>query len=181
MDFNLDKSIALLQRTPASLESLLNGLNEEWLFGQEGPNTWSPHVVMGHLIHSEKTNWMPRLEIILSSKEDKTFDGFDRFAQLRDYKDHSIPELTSEFKTIRAKSIESLKSKNLSNEDFAKTGFHPQLGSVTLKQLLSTWTVHDLTHIAQIVRVMAKQYSSEVGPWKQNLSILSDRTPSKSV
>ncbi|MDZ4709684.1 MAG: DinB family protein [Saprospiraceae bacterium] len=176
MNFDLNKSIALLKRTPPALETLLNDLDEDWLYGQEGENTWSPYVVMGHLIHSEKTNWIPRLEIILSSREEMTFGAFDRFAQLNDYKDQTINELTAEFKARRNKSIEALQAKNLNAEDFSKTAFHPQLGAVNLKQLLATWTVHDLTHMAQIVRVMAKQYTAEVGPWKQNLSILRDRS-----
>lgn len=176
MDFNLEKSISLLRRTPTALESLLNGLDNDWLYAREGENTWSPYIVMGHLIHSEKTNWIPRLELILSSQTDKAFGPFDRFAQLKDYNDQTIEELTSEFKSIRYKSIETLQSKNLKAEDFSKTGIHPLLGTVTLQQLLATWTVHDLTHIAQIVRVMAKQYTVEVGPWYQNLSILKDRS-----
>lgn len=176
MNFDLNKSIAILKSTPPALEALLNGLDKEWLHGREGENTWSPYIVVGHLIHSEKTNWIPRLEIILSSREDKTFDAFDRFAQLKDYNTQTIEELTAEFKSIRNKSMETLQAKNLSGEDFSKTGVHPQLGTVTLQQLLATWTVHDMTHIAQIVRVMAKQYSFEVGPWYQNLSILKDRS-----
>ena len=175
MNFDLNKSIGLLKSTPSTLESLLNSLDNGWLHAREGEHTWSPYIVVGHLIHSEKTNWIPRLELILSFREDKTFEAFDRFAQLNEYNTQTIEALTSEFKSIRNKSIEILQAKNLSGEDFSKTGVHPQLGTVTLQQLLATWTVHDLTHIAQIVRVMAKQYSFDVGPWYQTLPILKDR------
>jgi hypothetical protein len=172
MQFNLEKSIELLERTPTVIEALLEGLSDEWLHCDEGENTWSPYVVTAHLIHTEKTNWIPRMEVILSSEEDKSFPPFDRFGQLTNSNGESLTQLISEFKTIRKRSIEILKSKKLTPADLHKTGIHPQLGQVTLGQLLASWTVHDMTHISQIIRVMAKQYTDEVGPWRQNLSIL---------
>ncbi|MFI5135299.1 MAG: DinB family protein, partial [Chitinophagales bacterium] len=125
-----------------------------------------------HLINGEKTDWIPRMKIILSKDGDKRFEPFDRFAQFKESKGKSLQQLIDEFKTLREKSIDELKKANLSDEDLEKTGIHPEFGTVTLKQHLSSWVVHDLGHIAQIARVMAKQYHDEVGPWKKYLTIL---------
>ncbi len=172
MKFDLNESIEILSRTPAVLETLLSGLSDDWLNNNEGEESWSPYDIIGHLIHGEKTDWIPRMEIILSNSTDKNFKPFDRFAQKNESKGKSFNELLEEFKLLRTKNIEILRSKNLTANDLAKTGIHPEFGEVTLEQLLATMTVHDLGHIAQISRVMAKQYSEEAGPWKAYLPVL---------
>lgn len=172
MQFDLNKSLEILARTPMVLETLLNGLDKEWIKNNEGGETWSPYDVLGHLIHGEKTDWIPRTEIILSDKTDKTFEPFDRFAQFTESKGKTLRQLLKEFKTLRKQNIEQLRSKKLTQNDLEQKGKHPSFGQVTLSQLLSTWVVHDLNHISQISRVMAKQYLIEVGPWKEYLRIL---------
>lgn len=172
MKFNLHKSIEILSRTPFTLETLLSGLSEEWLKNNEGPGTWSPYDVVGHLIHGEKTDWMVRAKVILSDAEDKTFIPFDRFAQMEDKADTPILELLEEFKQLRAQNVADLETLQLQESDLSKQGIHPELGVAHLGELLSTWVVHDLGHIAQISRVMAKQYKGEVGPWAAYLEIL---------
>lgn len=172
MTFEINKSIEILSRTPLIIESLLNGLSEEWLRNNEGENTWSPYDILGHLIHGEKTDWIPRVKIILSNSENKTFEPFDRFAQLNEDQKKSVEELLKDFKEIRAKNLKELKSLQIDDSKLSKKGIHPELGETNLKELLSTWVVHDLGHISQISRVMAKQYKSEVGPWIEYLGIL---------
>lgn len=172
MEFNLSKSIEILDRAPQVLTTFLTGLSDEWIHNNEGEETWSPYDVIGHLIHGEKTDWLVRVNLILSDKEDKTFAPFDRFAQFEESKGKSISELLNEFKELRAKNLSELKSKNITPGDLGKTGIHPTFGNVTLEQLLSTWVAHDLGHIAQIARVMAKQYKDEVGPWREFLPVL---------
>ncbi|HMI68189.1 MAG TPA: DinB family protein [Cyclobacteriaceae bacterium] len=170
MQFNLNKSLEILERTPLVVELMLNGLSEEWIKNNEGPETWSPYDILGHLIHGERTDWIPRMEIILSGKA--TFEPFDRLAQFKESKGKTVRQLLDEFKTLRNQNIERLRSKNLIQDDFVLKGKHPAFGPVTLSQLLSTWVVHDLNHISQISRVMAKQYKTEVGPWVEYLGIL---------
>lgn len=172
MQFDLSKSIEILERTPAVLKTLLANLSPEWVFENEGPDTWSPYEVIGHLIHCEKTDWIVRAQIILSEKEDKTFEPFDRFAQLKAGKEKSLEELLEEFQVLREKNLEALKAMQINGEKLKKNGIHPAFGEVHLSQLLSCWTVHDLGHIVQITRVMAKQYKEEVGPWIEYLSVL---------
>lgn len=172
MTFNLNKSIEILERTPNVLTTLLNGLSDEWILTNEGQETWSAYDVIGHLIHGEKTDWLVRANLILSDNENKTFAPFDRFAQFEESKGKSISELLKEFRELREINLSELKSKNISAGSLKKTGIHPTFGSVTLEQLLSTWVAHDLGHIAQIARVMAKQYKDEVGPWREFLPIL---------
>lgn len=172
MNFDLDHTIQILERTPFVIESLLNGLSDHWTNRNEGPDTWSPYDVVGHLIHGEKTDWIARLEIILSEAPNKTFEKFDRFAQFNESKGKSLDDLLQEFKALRNRNIALLKSKRIAASDFGKTGIHPAFGEVTLAQLLSTWVAHDLDHIFQIARVMAKQYKTEVGPWVEYLRIL---------
>lgn len=172
MEFGLEKSIEILERTPKILESFLFGLSDEWLYGKEGSDTWSAFDVVGHLIHGEKTDWIERLNIILIGNGNKTFQPFDRFAQFEASKGKTINELLNEFTELRVKNLERLKSMNISEVDFKKEGKHPELGVVTLKNLLATWVAHDLGHIAQIARVMAKQYKTEVGPWTAYLGVL---------
>lgn len=172
MTFELHQSIEILSKTPKTLESLLSGLSKNWLNNNEGANTWSPYDIIGHLIHGEKTDWIPRATIILSDSVDKTFEPFDRFAQMDDDPTRSIEELLEEFKSLRAENLEILATLQINDATLNEKGMHPELGTVNLKQLLSTWVVHDLGHIAQIARVMAKQYQSEVGPWTAYLGIL---------
>lgn len=172
MNFEVNRAIEILQQTPLAIEALLNGLSDEWISANEGKETWSPYDVVGHLIHGEKTDWIPRMEIILSKNGDKKFEPFDRFAMFKDSKGKSLQQLIDEFKNLREESLTALKAANLSEDDLLKTAIHPEFGVVTLRQHLSCWVAHDLSHIAQIARVMAKQYSDEVGPWKKYLSIL---------
>ncbi|MGR3808954.1 DinB family protein [Jiulongibacter sp. NS-SX5] len=172
MEFELDKSKEILKRTPEVIKSLLHGLSKEWIENNEGENTWSPYDVLGHMIYGEKTDWLVRIKIILSDGENKEFIPFDRFAQLNDVQNRPIHELISEFKILREQNLNELDLMNIGAEDLIKTGIHPEFGEVTLKQLIATWAVHDLGHIAQISRVMAKQYKSEVGPWVNYLGVL---------
>ncbi|MCG8373802.1 MAG: DinB family protein [Balneolales bacterium] len=172
MEFELNRSIEILSRTPDVLASMLSGLSDEWLTNNEGEQTWSPYDVVGHLIHGEKTDWIVRSKIMLSNLSDKGFEPFDRFAQLNEPQDTPIEELLAEFRRLRQDNLEVLKNFNLAESDLEKTGVHPEFGEVHLKQLLATWVAHDLGHIAQISRVMAKQYKEEVGPWKKYLRIL---------
>lgn len=172
MTFDIQKSLEILSKTPLVLESLLVGLSNEWLRSNEGENTWSPYDVLGHLIHGEKTDWVVRAKIMLSNVDDKTFKPFDRFAQISENQECTIDELLSEFKNLRASNLEIIKTLQISDSHLDLKGIHPELGQVTLKELLATWVVHDLGHLSQITRVMAKQYESEVGPWKAYLGIL---------
>jgi len=172
MNFSLSKSIEILEHTPGVLIAMLENVSADWTSNNEGGDTWTVYDIVGHLIHGEKTDWIPRMEIILSDKPGKTFEPFDRLAQFEESKGKSLVQLLAEFKNLRQKNIENLRSKNLTGKDLEATGIHPTFGSVTLSQLISTWTVHDLNHIAQISRVMAKQYKAEVGPWVNYLSIL---------
>lgn len=172
MNFQLSKAIEILSQTPATLKSLLGNLSDEWIFASEGENKWSPFDVVGHYIHAEETDWIPRAEIILAQGKNSTFEPFDRFAQFEISKGKTLTNLLEEFSEIRQKNIEILKSWNLTEEKLNLKGIHPELGEVTLRQLLSTWTVHDLTHIRQIVTILAKQQEENVGEWKNYLSIL---------
>ncbi len=164
MNFNLNKTTAVLERTPKILEDLLSGLSDDWTMQNEGDDTWSPYDIVGHLLHGERTDWMPRLEIILH-RENKNFIPYDRFAQFKESEGKSLQQLLSAFAVLRKENLQKLKSLHLTEADLNKTGIHPEFGDVTLRQLLSTWTIHDLTHIAQITRVMAKQYKEAIGPW----------------
>ena len=172
MTFELDKAIEILSRTPLVIESLLSGISEEWLRNNEGESTWSPYDIVGHLIHGEKTDWIPRTKIILSNSENKTFEPFDRYAQLNENQERPIEGLLKEFKEIRAENLKELKSLQINDSQLSEIGIHPELGEVRLRELLSSWVVHDLGHISQISRVMAKQYRYEVGPWTEYLRIL---------
>ena len=172
MKFTLDRSYEILERTPSVLRTLLSGLDEDWIMNNEGPETFSPYDVVGHLIHGEKTDWRDRTSMILEHGTGKTFVPFDRFAQFEASKGKSLATLLDEFENLRRDSLVWLKSLKLAEGDFDKKGTHPALGEVTLRQLLSTWVIHDLTHIAQITRVMAKQYKSEIGPWIEYFRIM---------
>lgn len=172
MNFSVTRSIEILERTPYVLEVLLRDLSPFWTDQNEGPDTWSPYDVIGHLIHGDRTDYINRLQIIMSNSDQRQFTPFDRFAQFRESQGKSLAELLTEFKTVRSANVAILRSLNLSDDDLKKTGIHPVFGEVTLAQLLSTWTVHDLDHISQISRVMAKQYHDDVGPWVAYLRIL---------
>ena len=172
MKFDLEKSIEVLERTPFVLESLLNGLSDDWTTANEGTETWSPYDVMGHLIHGDKTDWIARLEICLTDGPNKTFAKFDRFAQFEESKGKTLDDLLTELKVVRAHNLAILRSKKLTPADYERTAIHPAFGEVKLSQLLSTWVAHDMDHIFQISRVMAKQYKDEVGPWVEYLRIL---------
>lgn len=172
MNFSLSKSVEILERTPAVLISMLQNLSDEWTLKNEGGETWNVQDIVGHLIHAEETDWAARTELILSNKPEKTFAPFDRFAQFEKNKAKTMSQLLEEFKSLRQNNITYIRSLNLSEKNLKQTGIHPSLGEVTLSQLLSTWTVHDLNHLAQIARVIAKQYKAEVGPWIEYLRIL---------
>jgi len=172
MKFTLNKSYEILERTPSVLRTLLSGLSDEWIMNNEGPDTFSPNDVIGHLIHGEKTDWRDRTIMILEHGTAETFVPFDRFSQFEASKGKSLVILLNEFEKLRSDSLTWLRSLKLSEDDFDKKGTHPALGQVTLRQLLSTWVIHDLTHIAQITRVMAKQYKSEIGPWIEYFRIM---------
>lgn len=172
MEFQLEQAKEILSRTPSTLNSLLRPLSETWIVQNEGPETWSPFDVVGHLIHGEETDWIPRAKIILEDGEGRPFEPFDRFAMFEKSKGKSLAQLLDSFAHVRAQSLHELDMMNLTPALLEKRGKHPELGVVTLKQLLATWVVHELGHVSQVVRVMAKQYKEEVGPWKAYLSIL---------
>ncbi len=172
MEFELNKAKQILARTPATLNALLHGLSDEWIFSNEGPDTWSPFDVVGHLIHGEETDWIPRARMILDHGETRAFTPFDRFAMFEKSKGKTLSDLLATFAELRANSLKQLEQMDLSLENLEKRGTHPELGQVTLSQLLSTWVVHDMSHIGQVVRTMSKQYGDAVGPWREYLPIL---------
>lgn len=164
--------VSILTRTPATLNAMLRGLPDIWVRGNEGKDTWNAFDIMGHLIVGERTDWMPRVRIILENREARPFDSFDRFAQSKEDPNKSLEQLLDEFARLRSENLAALQSLNLQPEDLSRRGKHPALGVVTLSQLLSTWAVHDLTHIHQLSRVMAYQYRDAVGPWNAYLGVL---------
>lgn len=172
--FNLDEALAVLERTPATLRSMLKGLPEGWTRATEGEGTWSPFDVIGHLIHGERTDWVPRARHILAGDR-RPFETFDRMAQFRDSEGKPLSELLDTFAALRRQNLEAVREMNLSASDLERHGLHPELGEVTLRQLLATWVVHDLDHVVQISRTMAKSYSQATGPWIEYLSVLRDR------
>jgi hypothetical protein len=172
MDFQLDEAVEILSRTPDTLNRLLSDLPESWVLGNEGPDTWSAFDVLGHLIHGEETDWIPRARIILDYGESRAFEPFDRFAQFEKSRGKSSATLLDEFESLRKRNLTVLKLMNITPDQLAWRGTHPELGPVTLGELLATWVVHDLSHVAHAVRVMCKQYAEAVGPWKEYLPIL---------
>jgi hypothetical protein len=172
MEFNLNQAINVLTRTPHVLRAMLQDLPSEWVIGNEGEKTWSPYDVIGHFIHGERTDWIPRARIILENGESRAFEPFDRFAQFEADKDKTIDELLNTFAALRRENIRMLEGFELRPEDLKRTGKHPELGKVTLEQLLATWVAHDLDHLVQISRTMAKQYQEAVGPWRGYLTVL---------
>ena len=173
MEFQLDHAKEILRHTPATLSSLLRGLPDEWVLSNDGSESWSPFDVVGHLIHGEETDWVPRARIILAYGESRAFEPFDRVAMFEKSKGKTLGELLAEFERLRVGSLRELEGMNITPEALGRRGLHPELGVVTLSQLLSTWVVHDLGHIGQVVSVMAKQYGEAVGPWRDYLPILS--------
>lgn len=172
MQYSITRSLEILERTPAVLQSLLAGLPDDWVMPNEGPETFSPYDVIGHLIHGEKTDWVVRAKMILEFGNTRTFERYDRFAQYEESKGKSLQKLLDEFAAIRKENMNWFKALNLTEGDLNTKGMHPVLGEVTLRNLLATWVVHDLTHIAQVTRVMAKQYKTEMGPWPEFFRIL---------
>ena len=169
----MDEGVAILERTPATLDALLRGLPDGWIHAHEGAGTWSPFDVLGHLVHGERTDWMARVRILLEHGETRAFDPFDRFAQFAESKGRTLDSVLDEFAARRADNLAALAALRLSDADFVRRGRHASLGGVTLGQLLATWVAHDLDHVTQISRVLARQYSDEVGPWRAYLRIIS--------
>ncbi|MEP7381362.1 MAG: DinB family protein [Gemmatimonadota bacterium] len=172
MQFELSEGIQLLERTPATLRAMLDGLSEAWTAPNEGPDTFSAYDNIGHLIHGERTDWIPRARLILAQGANRRFERYDRFAQKRESQGKTLPQLLTEFASLRAENVASLRRMQLTERELGLQGEHPELGAVTLRQLLATWVAHDLGHIAQVARVMAKQYREAVGPWSVYLPIL---------
>jgi hypothetical protein len=170
--FSLRESIALLTRTPATLNALLRGLPDVWTHSNEGKDTWSAFDIVGHLNVAERTDWMPRVRTILEHGETRPFDPFDRLAQKKESEGKSLEQLLDDFARLRSENLAALQALNLQSADLARRGKHPALGPVTLSELLATWAVHDLTHLHQLSRVMAYQYRDEVGPWSAFLGVL---------
>jgi len=175
MNFNLDDAFAVLETTPATLSALLTGLTPVWVLATEGEGTWSPFDVVGHLIHGERTDWIPRARHILAG-DARPFEPFDRQAMFVESQGKGLADLLETFARLRAENLDEVRAMGLSPADLDRTGQHPELGVVTLRQLLATWVVHDLDHLGQIARVMAKAYGDEVGPWRAYVSVLKDRS-----
>jgi DinB superfamily len=168
----LEECVAVLARTPATLTALLHDLPEAWTTATDGPGTWSPYDVVGHLIHGERTDWVPRLAIILEHGPRRPFDSFDREGQFSNSYGKSLSTLLEEFRAFRSGNLDRLRALNLRPEQLELKGTHPELGVVTVRQLLATWTAHDLAHVVQVSRVMARRYKQEVGPWAAYLSVM---------
>jgi DinB superfamily len=172
MDFSLETGLPVLERTPAVLRTLLLDLPAAWISATEGPDTWSPFDIVGHLIHGERTDWVPRVEHLLAHGEAVPFPVFDRFAQFEASQGKTLAELLLAFATLRTASLGRLRALHLSTSDLGRRGTHPEFGAVTLGQHLATWVTHDLSHISQVVRVMGRQYGDAVGPWRAYLPML---------
>ncbi len=172
MSFQLSDGIAVLERTPATFRALLAGLPDVWIAANEGVDTFTPFDNVGHLIHGERTDWIPRARIILAQGDDRRFAPYDRFAQVRESAGKSIAQLLDEFASLREENVATLRDWQLTDEQLALEGEHPGLGTVTLRELLATWVAHDLGHIGQTTRVMAKQYRDAVGPWRTFLPVM---------
>jgi len=171
--FVMKEGVAMLARTPGALDALLRGLPEGWITAHEGGATWSPFDIVGHLIHGERTDWIPRARMILEHGETRAFDSFDRFAQFAASQGRALSSLLDEFTALRTQSLSDLTALRITDADLDRRGRHPELGVVTLRQLLATWVAHDLDHVMQISRVLARQYSDDVGPWRAYLRIIS--------
>lgn len=168
----ISDAVAVLSRTPPTLDALLRGLPDDWVTANEGAETWSPFDVLGHLIHGEKADWVPRARIILEHGEARVFDPFDRFAQFAQSQGRNLESLLDEFAALRRQSLHDLAALQIREADLDRCGRHPAFGAVTLRALLATWVAHDLDHIVQISRVLARQYADEVGPWRAYLRVI---------
>jgi hypothetical protein len=169
----MDEAVQILSRTPSTLDAQLRGLPDGWVNAHEGGQTWSPFDVVGHLIHGEQTDWIPRARMILEEGESRPFEKFDRFAQFDASRNRTLASLLDEFAALRRENLRQLAALHLTEADLDRRGRHPELGVVTMRQLLATWVAHDLDHLMQISRVLARQYSDEVGPWRAYLRIIS--------
>ena len=174
MRFDVDSATEILSRTPATVRALVSGLSDSWTSVNEGDKTFSVFDVVGHLVDGEETDWIPRAQIVLSQGERDTFEPYDRFRHYERNKGRSLESLIDEFEILRARNLELVRGWKLGDDALSLTARHPALGPVTLSQLLAAWVVHDLGHIAQIARVMAKQYRDEVGPWVPYLPVVTD-------
>jgi hypothetical protein len=174
MSIDLEQGIEVLSRTPGVLRALLQGISDYWARSGEGDGTWSPYDVVGHLIHGERTDWIPRARIILSQGDRQPFEPFDRLAQFKDSAGKSLEELLGEFEELRHRNIDELRTMRIGPDGLERRGLHPELGPVTLGQLLAMWVVHDLAHIRQIARAMARRYQDEVGPWKAYTTVFDE-------
>lgn len=172
MEFQLTRALEVLERTPATFRALLGGLSEAWTAPNEGPDTFSAFDNLGHLVHGERADWIPRARVILAQGTNRRFEPFDRFAHYRESEGKTMAELLDEFARLRAESLTTLRGWRLTERELALEGEHPELGPVTLRQLLATWVAHDLGHVAQTARVLAKQYREAVGPWRAYLPVL---------
>jgi hypothetical protein len=172
MDFRLDQALPVLRRTPAVLRELLSDAPAAWTAATEGPGTWSPYDIVGHLIHGERTDWVPRIEHLLQHGDAVAFPPFDREGMFAASQGRSLGELLETFDRLRSDSLTRIQALGLTDADLARRGRHPEFGVVTLGQHCATWVAHDLSHISQVVRVMARQYTDAVGPWRAYLSIL---------
>lgn len=172
MEFDLSTGCAVLERTPSTLRTMLDGLPADWTDATEGPETWSPYVVVGHLVHCERADWVPRARIILAQGPDRRFTPLDRFAQFHESRGKSLSDLLDEFAELRQQNLVTVRGWQLDDNRLALEGIHPEFGAVTLRQLLATWVAHDLGHMVQISRVMARQYRDAVGPWAKYLSVM---------
>ena len=180
MDFDLEQSLDLLGRSPGALRALLTRLPEAWIRGNEGPDTFSAFDNVGHLIDGEETDWIPRATLILARGPSVRFEPYDRFRHLTRNVDRTLDSLLDEFERLRAGNVQLVRSWHLTAAELVLPGEHPVLGGVTLRQLLAAWVVHDLGHLAQVSRVLAKQYSTEVGPWVPFLPVLTDHLTPRS-
>ncbi|WP_175639086.1 DinB family protein [Metabacillus schmidteae] len=172
MNFSLKEAVEILERTPKTLPVFLTGVSHGWIHSNEGEGTWNVKEVIEHLIEAEKHNWIPRLEFILREGDRQPFPAFDRYSHLQNVTEASIDELLEEFTEIREENIKILVKLVQTENQLKKVGYHPALGTVKVRELISTWAVHDLTHLSQIVRVMANRYREDVGPWQEYLGVL---------
>ncbi len=170
--FDLSETLGVLERTPAVLDALLRGAGPAWLGADEGPDTWNAHDVVGHLVHGEETDWVPRARLILEHGDSRPFEPFDRFAQFERFAGWALGDLLDRFAELRRQNLAAVRSWRLTEAQLDLPGHHPDFGPVTLRQLLATWAVHDLTHLTQLSRVLAKHYTEEVGPWRAYLGVL---------
>jgi hypothetical protein len=172
VSFDLQEGIAVLERTPAALRGLLVGLPGSWITADEGPETFTPFDNVAHLIHGERTDWIPRTRIILAQGTDRRFAPFDMGGHVEESRGKTMDQLLDEFADLRQENLDTLRGWALTERELALEGEHPEFGRVTLEHLLATWVAHDLGHIAQTARVMAKRYRSAVGPWRTYLPVL---------